>query len=277
MTKVSLIAAIAGSWMAVMLQTAAGMGLPYGPKALRAPQVGPAQGTWILDGEFVLAPMPSIRFCVNNPDECKVKGPSGLAAIDEKSWDELNLVNRQINSKIAPAYSRAGQLDWSVTTSYGDCNDYAVQKRHQLLARGWPSSALSLAVVIIPTGEGHLVLTVRTDRGDVVLDNLRSGIVMWNRTGYRFIKRQSNESPKFWVEAKGGRSLPALQAVAIRGAEKTTPVGSDDPQESRAGSSAQSPSEKIDGALVRVSAESAASTDAAELSDPIFADQSGGF
>ena len=277
MTKVSLIAAIAAGWMAATLQTAAGMGLPYGPKALRAPQAGPAQGTWILDGEYVLAPMPSIRFCLNNPDECKVKGPSGFAAIDGKAWDELNLVNRQINSKIAPAYSRAGQLDWSVTTSYGDCNDYAVQKRHQLLARGWPSSALSLAVVIIPTGEGHLVLTVRTDRGDVVLDNLRSGIVMWNRTGYRFIKRQSNESPKFWVEAKGGRTLPALQAVAIRGSEKLTPVGNDELHEHRAASTAQSPGEKIDGAMVRVSAESPAGTDAADLSDPAFEDQSGSF
>lgn len=277
MTRVSLIAAIAGGWMAVTLQTAAGIGLPYGPKALRAPQAGPAQGTWILDGGFVLAPMPSVRFCLNNPDECKVRGQAGLVAIDEKAWSELNLVNRQINSKIAPAYSRAGQFDWSVTTSYGDCNDYAVQKRHELLARGWPSSALSLAVAIIPTGEGHLVLTVRTDRGDVVLDNLRSGIVMWNRTGYRFIKRQSNESPKFWVETKGGSALPALQAVAVRDdSGKMAPTAGSD-HEHRGELAGQSVSEKIDGAVVRISTEGAADADAAGFSNLEFGDQSGGF
>jgi len=276
MTKVSLIAAIAGSWMALALQSAAGMGLPYGPKALRAPQNAPAQGTWILDGEYVLAPMPSIRFCLNNPGDCEVKGQSALAGLDDKAWSELNLVNRQINSKIEPAYGRAGQLDWSVTTSYGDCNDYAVQKRHELLARGWPSSALSLAVVIIPTGEGHLILTVRTDRGDMVLDNLRTGIVTWNRTGYRFVKRQSAESPKFWVETKGRRSLPALQAVAIGPADRME-TARNERHGHRDISSERTSSEESGGTIVRISADNAVSPDVVDLANPESDWQGSGF
>jgi predicted transglutaminase-like cysteine proteinase len=242
--------------MALTLQTAVGMGLPSSLKAPSTSHSAPTQGTWIADGEYVLAPMKSIRFCMNNPDDCRMKGELGLVFLEEKTWSDLNVVNQQINSRIAPAYASAGQLDWSVTTSYGDCNDFAVQKRHELLARGWPSSALSLAVVIIPTGEGHLVLTVRTDRGDVVLDNLRPGIVMWNRTGYRFVKRQSNESPKFWVEAKGGRALPALQVVAIRSTEKIVPA-SDDLHEVRADISAQASIERGDGAIALVSVDGA--------------------
>jgi predicted transglutaminase-like cysteine proteinase len=216
MTKISWVSAlIAGSF--IVAQTTASGAFPVNPKLFARPAPAEsAPGAWLLDGDFVLAPMRSIRFCINYPDECKSHGQSGIVQLDDTAWEELNKVNREINAKIAPAYATAGERDWSITTSYGDCNDYAIQKRHQLLARGWPSSALSLAVVVIPSGEGHLVLTVRTDRGDLVLDNLRYGISAWNRTGYRFVKRQSNTSPKYWVETRGRGAKPDVQLVDLR-------------------------------------------------------------
>ena len=172
-------------------------------------------GEWISDGEFVLAPMRFIRFCIQNPAECKAGEQTGVVALDDLARQQMNEVNQTVNARIAPAYASAGNLDWSITRTYGDCNDYAVQKRHRLLELGWPASALSLAVVVTPFGEGHLVLTVRTDRGDVVLDNLRQKIVSWNHTGYRFIKRQSKVSPAYWVDVKG-RGLPSIdRTIAI--------------------------------------------------------------
>jgi len=172
-------------------------------------------GEWIYDGDFVLAPMRFIRFCVQNPTECKQGEQTAVVALDDLAWQQMNGVNQAVNARITPAYASAGDLDWSITRTYGDCNDYAVQKRHRLLELGWPASALSLAVVVTPFGEGHLVLTVRTDRGDVVLDNLRQKIVSWNHTGYRFIKRQSKVSPAYWVDVKG-RGLPSTdRTIAI--------------------------------------------------------------
>ena len=169
-------------------------------------------GEWISDGEFVLAPMRFIRFCIQNPAECTAGEQTAVVALDDLARQQMNEVNQAVNARIAPAYASAGNLDWSITRTYGDCNDYAVQKRHRLLELGWPASALSLAVVVTPFGEGHLILTVRTDRGDVVLDNLRQKIVSWNRTGYRFIKRQSKMSPAYWVEVKG-KGLPSTDRI----------------------------------------------------------------
>ncbi|MDR3438197.1 transglutaminase-like cysteine peptidase, partial [Telmatospirillum sp.] len=100
--------------------------------------------------------------------------------------------------RITPDRAKGG-FDWSIDTTYGNCNDYAVQKRKALLDKGYPASALSLSAVLTSWGEGHLVLTVRTDRGDYVLDNLRPTILSWDRTGYEFNRVQSLADPQTWV------------------------------------------------------------------------------
>lgn len=58
---------------------------------------------------------------------------------------------------------------------------------------------LSLAVVQLPDGRGHLVLTVRTDRGDLVLDNLSGRVTAADETNYTWLKRQSAIHPTLWV------------------------------------------------------------------------------
>jgi predicted transglutaminase-like cysteine proteinase len=90
---------------------------------------------------------------------------------------------------------------------YGDCEDYALLKRRMLIESGWPREALLLTVVR-GEGEGHAVLTVTTDKGDYVLDNLNSDVLLWSNTGYRFIKRQSQYDPNVWVSL--GDSAPAI-------------------------------------------------------------------
>ncbi len=46
---------------------------------------------------------------------------------------------------------------------YGDCEDYALLKRKMLMQAGWPREALLMTVVRDKKGEGHAVLTVKTD------------------------------------------------------------------------------------------------------------------
>jgi predicted transglutaminase-like cysteine proteinase len=57
----------------------------------------------------------------------------------------------------------------------GDCEDYVLLKRRKLMELGWPQSALLITVVRDENGEGHAILTVRTTRGDYILDNRQSG------------------------------------------------------------------------------------------------------
>ena len=49
-------------------------------------------------------------------------------------------------------------------------------------------------------GDGHAVLTVRTDRGDFILDNLVSKVLDWRDTRYRYLKRQSTANAGKWVD-----------------------------------------------------------------------------
>jgi predicted transglutaminase-like cysteine proteinase len=48
-------------------------------------------------------------------------------------------------------------------------------------------------------GEGHAILTIKTDKGDFIMDNMNSKVQPWTSTGYKYIKRQSQENPNRWV------------------------------------------------------------------------------
>src|SRR5665213_3353526 len=58
-------------------------------------------------------------------------------------------------------------------------------------------------------GEGHAVLTVKTDKGEFILDNQNENVVAWTETGYRFVKRQSQSDPNVWVSLGDNRPAPA--------------------------------------------------------------------
>ena len=91
---------------------------------------------------------------------------------------------------------------WTIAPSKGDCNDYAVTKRHELLQSGLPARALRLSVVETASGIGHLVLIVATTKGDFVLDNLSETIRPWQSTDYRWLKIQSASDAKFWYAVR---------------------------------------------------------------------------
>jgi predicted transglutaminase-like cysteine proteinase len=106
-------------------------------------------------------------------------------------------VNREINHDIIPV-NDSGNDTWSLAPREGDCEDYAITKRHALIARGWPASVLRLAVARTAWGEGHLVLVVRTDKGDLVLDNLTGAVRSWRKTGLHWEMIQASNDPRIW-------------------------------------------------------------------------------
>src|SRR5260370_1100109 len=114
-----------------------------------------------------LAPMAHTRFCMHYQADCEVQGVDFRRrniALTEARWKELTTVDRQVNRDIRPQPKEGGLLteEWLVAPPAGDCHDYAVTKRHELLARGWPSRSLLLSEVITASREHHLVLIVRT-------------------------------------------------------------------------------------------------------------------
>ena len=96
---------------------------------------------------------------------------------------------------------------------YGDCEDYVLLKRRMLIEAGWPRSALLITVVRDRKGDGHAVLTVRTDKGEYILDNQNDKILPWSDTGYRFVKRQSQSDPNTWVALGDPRPTTATASA----------------------------------------------------------------
>jgi predicted transglutaminase-like cysteine proteinase len=150
-----------------------------------------------------LPPYGYVRFCLAFADECK-RGPleDHRIAGTTQRLSELDSVNRQVNMAIRPATDSEiyGEVErWTLPVDRGDCEDYALLKRHILMRRGWPASALLMTVVRDEKGEGHAILTARTSKGDYVLDNKTDELKLWSATPYKFVMRQSYIDPNVWL------------------------------------------------------------------------------
>jgi predicted transglutaminase-like cysteine proteinase len=166
-----------------------------------------------------------VRFCEANPQECSADHAqeSRFDASAER-LKELDDVNRAANKEVAPATDMEvyGVNEyWTLPRARGDCEDYALLKRHNLIQKGWPVSALLMTVVRDEKGEGHAVLTARTVQGDFILDNKIEDVRLWNKTPYQFVMRQSYLNPKVWValDTRQGPLATALSASENQSAE----------------------------------------------------------
>jgi predicted transglutaminase-like cysteine proteinase len=150
------------------------------------------------------APLGWADFCRKNPSDCAVGDlHARVVTLTPQSWRAIVSINDRVNRAVAPV---TDQEQWGLLESWdypsegkGDCEDYVLQKRQLLIAAGLPRQALLVTVVSDRKGEGHAVLTVKTDRGEFILDNQSLKVVAWTSSGYRFVKRQSQESPNRWV------------------------------------------------------------------------------
>lgn len=159
----------------------------------------------------VLAPVAFVRFCMRYEDDCKAS-PVGLdrapVPLTNARLAELEKVNDDVNRAIKPEENLGGVMaeEWLVSPRRGDCNDYAVTKRHELLARGWPAHSLLLAEVVIASGEHHLILVVRTSEDDFVLDNLSASVRPVSQIEYEWVRAQQVENPRFWAAINVARA-----------------------------------------------------------------------
>lgn len=165
-------------------------------------------------GPVTRAPVGWVEFCVEYKGQCatKASAPRDIV-LTEKSWGDLLKVNAWVNETIKPItdIEHWGVVErWNMgEDGYGDCEDYALLKRDMLIKAGWPREALLMTVVRDKKGEGHAVLTVKTDRGEFILDNQEAQVLAWNKTGYKFVKRQAQHDQNTWVALGEPRSTPA--------------------------------------------------------------------
>jgi len=155
-------------------------------------------------GQDAKPPSGFVAFCERNPDECRVP----VAAPREVKFSEenramLDNVNASVNRTIRPLDDQVhyGVAEyWTVPIDgYGDCEDYVLAKRKMLLLLGMPAPALRISVVLTPRLVRHAVLTVVTDQGDYVLDNMRDEVLPTVKTAYSWVERQDPVSRTGWV------------------------------------------------------------------------------
>ena len=171
---------------------------------LRA-QPMPAPATGAAVGDVTRTPYGWADLCGRQPRECQVDvlEPADLH-LTTKTWAVLEGVNARVNDEIEPI----SNLDhWGTMLDHwdypvdgkGDCKIYALWKRKLLIDRGFPRQALLMTIVRDLEGNGHTILTAKTDQGEFVLDNMTGDIRPWQATGYKFVKRQSQNDPNVWV------------------------------------------------------------------------------
>ncbi|MBX6329878.1 MAG: transglutaminase-like cysteine peptidase [Pseudolabrys sp.] len=166
-------------------------------------------------GEPTRPPIGWVEFCIEYKPECDTKpSPPRDIVFSAKMWNDLVKVNEWVNRTVKPLtdLEHWGVVErWNFAEDgYGDCEDYVLLKRRLLMRAGWPREALLITVVRDKKGDGHAVLTVKTTRGEFILDNQVDEILAWNETGYRFVKRQSQSDPNEWVSLEEPQRAPPV-------------------------------------------------------------------
>ncbi|GGD90539.1 hypothetical protein GCM10011390_06600 [Aureimonas endophytica] len=155
-------------------------------------------------------PVGHYDFCRRYPAECDRNETVALVKLTRAAWSDIVDVNSAVNRSIFPRTDQEvyGVPEyWEYPKTEGDCEDYALLKQYMLEKAGYPRSALLITVVRQQNGDGHAVLTVRTDKGDYILDNLEDRVLDWKDTNLKFLKRQSERNSGKWNGIGDDRDL----------------------------------------------------------------------
>ena len=203
----------------LLVATAATLGLAT------AAEASPQARTYALfppEGEPAKPPKGWTDFCKRYTADCTVKASAPRdIELTETAWESIVGANKWVNAHIKPV---TDQKHWGVAErwdyaedGYGDCEDYALLKRRILIEVGYPREALLMTVVWANHHtEGHAVLIVRTNKGEFVLDNKVSDVLLWSKTSYDFVKRQTQSDPNAWIYIDGlSPQKPVAASVSV--------------------------------------------------------------
>jgi predicted transglutaminase-like cysteine proteinase len=162
-------------------------------KKCEAPQYAPNLND---KSAYGLIPPGFYVYCRNHPEECRPVEPAVLTS----DWKPvLERVNREVNASISyKAEGKWAEDIWTVSPKEGDCDDYTVTKRHELIKAGVPRGSMRAAYVQTASGTDHVFLIVSTVAGDFVLDNETDEVYPIDRAMVTKISVQDDANPQRW-------------------------------------------------------------------------------
>ena len=152
-------------------------------------------------------PVGYYELCRRLATECSRPAVSDSVELTRERWSQMLKVNTQVNASVKPMTDLENfgvEERWAYPKAVGDCEDYALMKRKLLNQSGFPLGSLLMTVGRDAKGGGHAVLTIVTDKGDFVLDNVEQKILLWRDAEIYFQKRQAQTDPNTWVSLVNG-------------------------------------------------------------------------
>ncbi|WP_170760078.1 transglutaminase-like cysteine peptidase [Ruegeria lacuscaerulensis] len=163
------------------------------------------------EGNFIpsinVSPPPSgaRQLCRQYKWACSTK--ASVLMSSQQEMQIIRQVNRRINSttRTVTDQSQYRTIErWALPTSRGgDCEDFALLKKRDLIRAGVDPNKLLIATVLDTQRNSHAVLVYRSAGGDLVLDNLTNQIKPWSATRYLFLRMQNPRKPSGWVSVYG--------------------------------------------------------------------------
>lgn len=199
---------------ALALGFALGFALMAGAAKALAAEAPLLRASYAAVGATTSVPYGWVDFCRRYAGECDHGPlPPRDIALSVAVFKTIDRVNTWVNATIVPI---TDWDHWHVVDQWdyprdgkGDCEDFALFKRRLLIALGFPRQALLITVVKDTQGEGHAILTLKTDHGEFVLDNLGNQIKPWDAMRYHFVKRQSQSDENVWLQIGPPTTEPA--------------------------------------------------------------------
>lgn len=159
-----------------------------------------------------LGPAGFYDMCTSLSAECQP-----VAQTESLSFAEVRRINETVNKDIRPQPEPPGVDVWQLAPKDGDCDDYVMTKRHELIAAGFGSERARVAVGVARGGQLHAVLVVNFGRNFYVLDNLTNDVLPVEESAVQILTVQSTENPRIWLKApgSGGGGEPVVAASEV--------------------------------------------------------------
>ena len=172
---------------------------------IAAPTAHASEGGFIPSVASSPPPSGAINLCSQYNWACV-----GKRSVSMSSQQELKVVeqvNRRVNNSTREVTDQSQyntRERWALPTARGgDCEDFALLKKRDLIHAGVDPSKLLIATVLDRRRGPHAVLVYRSANGDLVLDNLTNRIKHWTATRYLFLRMQDPKRPSHWVGVYG--------------------------------------------------------------------------
>jgi predicted transglutaminase-like cysteine proteinase len=147
-------------------------------------------------------PIGYYEYCQRYRSQCERPAGNDMIELTEERWQAMLKANWIANNTVTPKTDDeifGVEERWEYPKTAGDCEDYVLIKRKILADQGFPLGSLRITVGLDADGGGHAVLTVVTNLGDFVLDNVEQEIKSWDQTEIQYLKWQSGSDPNVWI------------------------------------------------------------------------------